>query len=190
MKKSLLVLLLLAVSCTLAAQQKNILRVGVGAVRRGTPNSLELYQARYGPSMTMEYQRHLSDYVSFFSSINAHTAVLWENFDSICYGATAGVMVTPLPHVFRWVRIGAAFTYQYYRGVYLYIDHSYYARHIQNLFGLTVPIRCYVIDNARYELSLGATPLFLHMTNDRIAESVGRFCFCYWDLGIFFGVKF
>lgn len=77
----------------------------------------------------------------------------FSNADAYLGGAV-GMMITPLPNLFRFIKFGVTFSYFSHKYVY---DDEYngYEIYNQSRVGIGFPIRAYLIDSPKYELSLG-----------------------------------
>ena len=102
-------------SWSLAAQNKNTIRVGAGVnVRSNVDND----RLAVGPSLSVEYGRTIDAYFSVAAEI--HTDMCKEGAASDLYAAGVGLrgMVTPFPKKFRWVKVGVGATYDHCKHLY------------------------------------------------------------------------
>jgi hypothetical protein len=177
MKKILAICLVLIAILPASAENKNVLRIGAGTTWVVDPDNKSVY----GPLVSIEYQYNFSKYVGLYASASMARVNMpkFSNSDAYVVGAV-GVMVTPLPNSFRFIKIGANFLYNnhlYSEGFDKPYD-SYHESHV----GFGFPIRAYLIDNLRFELSGG----FEFITEFRKS---GYVCLAY-HMCLQFGVKF
>lgn len=156
--------------------QNHTLRVGVGmAMETDYDNN-----SQFGPLLSAEYQWNFSQYVALQSRLSfASVQIDPVRMNTMVSGAV-GVLVTPLPKIFRYIKVGANVQYVYHRYTYQPEDAFIYEKCGNIGFGF--PIRAFFIDNAKYELSAGY---------DLQTEfQKGHFLYVTDYAALYFGVKF
>jgi hypothetical protein len=141
-------------------EAKNIIRVGAGA-NFSDHVSGEKYSA--GTALEAEYQRTLSKYVGVTANLSTASLHYGKKYDSSDISGTIGVMVTPLPDKFRWIKLGMGLCLYHYINSFGeektiqisdYLERTYdlYYRDSYYRTGLHFVGRLYFIDNSKYEL--------------------------------------
>ncbi|MCM1301421.1 MAG: hypothetical protein NC250_04535 [Alistipes senegalensis] len=176
MKRIGMLVFLLAATVTTLRAQEHILRVGVGMAMETDYD----YNSRFGPLLSAEYQWDFSRYVALQSRLSfASVRIDPVRMNTMASGAV-GVLVTPLPKLFRYIKVGANVQYVYHRYTYQKDDRFVYEKCGDVGFGF--PIRAFIIDNPKYELSVGY---------DLLTEfQKGNFLYVTDYAALYFGVKF
>lgn len=166
---------LLLLAGTLHAQN-HTLRIGTGMAMETDYDG----NSRFGPLLSAEYQWGFSRYVALQSRLSfASVRIDPVRMNTMVSGAV-GVLVTPLPKKFRYVKVGANVQYVFHRYTYQKNDRFVYEKCGNIGFGF--PIRAFFIDNAKYELSAGY---------DLQTEfQKGSFLYVTDYAALYFGVKF
>ncbi|WP_300905947.1 hypothetical protein [uncultured Bacteroides sp.] len=176
MNKTFICCLLFCSFYSFSWAQKNVLRFGAGTTSEVDYN----HKTQWGPLLSVEYQYDFSKYAGIqtrlsFASVNCN-----PNQVDTYLGGAAGLLVTPLPDKFRYIKIGANFLYHYHRYAYEY-DGKFMLQNNSDV-GFGFPIRAYLIDNHKHELSVGY---------DFITEfQQGEFFCLAHHLAVYFGLKF
>lgn len=175
-------LLSLFFSCSLSAQNKNTVRVGVGVNVRSRVDNDRL---TVGPSLSVEYGRTVNAYFSVAAEI--HTDMCKNGAAADLYAAGVGLrgMATPFPKKFRWVKVGVGATYDRCKYLYGVQGEETVLKHMQHsadYWGIDFPVRAYLIDSQRFE--------FYAFYNIKTMFTDGRYVWNYSHGGLAFGVKF
>ena len=183
----LLFFFLLFFSCSISAQDRNAVRVGVGVnVRNSRPDNGTL---EVGPSLFVEYGREINRYLSIAANVHTDMNEYGDFANLHALGVSVRGIVTPLPKWFRWIKIGVGATYEYRKDIYGINPKSGdgsgikgYRQHTSHYWGIDFPLRAYFIDNSRYELYA------FYELKTLFAEN--RYFWNYSNGGAAFGVKF
>lgn len=170
------------------AARKNSIRAGAGIHVFGRSADGD----GIGPSMYIGYSRKVYDYFSMDLQLYASQSVASKIHYNHRIGASLRGMVRPLAFSrwTRWLEMGAGVTYTYenvqHCPSYVTIEEKiqYSIRQAgSGLFGLDFPIKAYLMDNDRFELSV------FYEFNLTFYE-LGKATWNYSNCGIMFGVKF
>jgi hypothetical protein len=162
MNKIILSLFVVCLCTNVSAQNKtkNTLRIGTGIIIQ---DDVTGDKYRTGPAIEAEYQYSTSKYIGFTAGagmMNIHYGTDNDYYETF---ATFGVMITPLPDKFRWIRVGAGLSIKYFTYSYGYWQEHYLPDGYSNMYkmhyrssrsigGLDFVGRLYFLDSAKYEL--------------------------------------
>ncbi|MDR0754708.1 MAG: hypothetical protein LBF04_04890 [Prevotellaceae bacterium] len=145
-----------------SAQNKtnNTIRVGTGVIIR---DNADASKYRTGPAIEAEYQYSSSKYIGFTAGAGMMNIHYGTNNDYYETFATFGVMVTPVPDKFRWIRIGVGLSIKYFTDSSGYWQEYYLPDGLSNMYkihyrfsrsigGLDFVGRLYFLDTQKYEL--------------------------------------
>lgn len=192
----LMSLLILAAPHSLA-RGPNVIRFGAGANFHASYESYRDMSFSPGPSVYIEYERDLADYVALSMLFRGDS----NNYGvySDLYGLNVNVraMFRPFPRSFRRLEVGMGVSTEYRVDMYrestryfmfdedgrwhpfLAVSHT---RQGHVLWGVSVPVRLHLFDNGLLDLALSFS--FNFNKNSK------GFGLNNTDLGLFFGVRF
>lgn len=187
-------LAIIIIFCTfgLSAQEKCFsMKVGVGFnVSAGS----DYYRAagdKVGPSMTSEITYLFNRWLSTGFNIHMNNTKIGDNARKSDYGVSLRGYVRPFARRFKWIEVGMGITGVYRSGAGVREWHAVdgtvmnvvYNDYDLFYFGFDFPLRCYLIDNSKYQL-------LLYYDLKTIFDKGGKYLWNYSNGGLMFGVKF
>lgn len=201
MKRILVILLLLISFTSLHAQEKensNVLRAGTSLLLKRNYNFRENDKVFAGIQFQLEYSRKFTSYfsldASFFKSnikysyLNNYSGTLVPQFsNSYFYGVSVNGIFTPFKAI-KWLKLGFGGFAEYsidYNSAVSY--ESYLQRQRNNIYGINIPIRFYIIDSSKFDLYA----YYEYEYTDKVSGADKDASYFLNDaFGLMFGVKF
>ncbi len=178
MKRFFCLLIAIVMAVTARSQSRSTVYVGPGAFITAPAPGASGGDA-WGFGISWGYQWEFSRYFALDVGMMHGNAYTGQHLDESLLGASVGVVATPAPTTFRYIKAGVAAGWGQQR-----LDYSGTERNgpVTNLYGFDAIVRLYAIDRAQWQLFASYQPSFRHVD--------GKMHFTYSTLTACFGYKF
>jgi len=163
-----------------APEYRNFVHMGVGAFITGRAAG-ETGGDVWGGGLVWGYGRALSPWFALDASMVYGNARFGKELYESTIGVSAGVIVTPMPFAFRFLKAGLAAGWGH-RQLYASTASGRQKYATNDIFGFDAILRLYVIDNSHWQLFAAGQPAF------RVMD--GKLGLAYGSLTACLGYKF